>query len=42
MSLNTQLINSEIAIDHYRKHVAMLLSGMCHDERTQFDNIIFS
>lgn len=42
MSLNARLINSEIAIDHYRKHVAALLSGMCQEERAQFDNIIFS
>jgi hypothetical protein len=42
MTLNTQLINSEIAIDYYHKHVATLLSGMCHEERAQFDNIIFS
>jgi hypothetical protein len=41
LSLNTQLINSEIALDDYRKMAEALLRGMDWQKRIQLDNLIF-
>ncbi len=41
-ALNSQLINSEIALDDYRKKVEALLSDMGWQMRVQFDSLIFS
>ena len=42
LALNSQLINSEIALDNYRKNVEALLGEMGWQMRVQFENLIFS
>lgn len=41
LSLNSQLINSEIALDDYRKKVEALFRRMGWQKRIQFDNLTF-
>ena len=41
LSLNTQLINSEIALVEYRKKAESLLRGMGWQKRILLDNLIF-
>jgi hypothetical protein len=41
-TLNSRLINSEIALDDYRKNVETLLGSMGWQMRVQFDSLIFS
>jgi hypothetical protein len=41
LSLNTQLINSEIVLESYRQSVEALLLGLSSEERVQFDTLTF-
>lgn len=42
LSLNSRLINSEIALDDYHKNVEALLCDMGWQMRVQFDSLTFS
>ncbi len=42
LSLNTMLINSDIALDDYRLRAKALLLGMGWQKRIQLENLVFT